>query len=268
MWSQVSLNAELELPERDTSDDLQSSFSIILRHPPVEGTSGYSSIPLSSDTSDVQVPTGVPCFQLRRIKIAMTFKFGRAYQNPQPLLPCTAANCSEGSFEKRYDSGGESTSLTSYLLLRQAGINGSQVAQSTSSLYLNNLLCQDHEMLDDDTLLSDIDVATPLLTTHSLTKSLSGLPSPPNSQEEEIGDTPTDCGMASSTSDLSCAREMAHLALRKLVGGRQNKSQPGIKVVFRRPTLTLSKLAPSLFSPGFAEVSLTSRSCLQLMRDC
>lgn len=120
-------------------------------------------------------------------------------------------------------------------------------------------------MLDDDTLLYDIDVTTPLLTTHSLTKSLSALPSPPNSQEEDIEDTPTDCGMASFTSDLNDAREMAHLALRKLVGGRQNKSQPGIKVVLRRPTLTLSELAPSLFSPGFAEVSLTSQSCLQII---
>jgi hypothetical protein len=267
LWSQVSLNAELELPERDASGDLQSSFSIILRHSPVEGTSSHSSISLSSDNPDVQVPTGVPCFQLRRIKIAMTFKFARAYQNHRPLLPCAVANGSDDGFEKARDPGRESTSLSSYLLLRHARLNSSQVAQSTSSLYSNTLLYQDHEMLGDDTLLYDIDVATPLLITHSLTKGLSALPSPPNSQEEEMEGTPADCGMASITSDLSCAREMAHLALCKLIGGRQNKSQLGIKVVLRRPALTLSKLAPSLFSPGFAEVCI-SHSSPQIIRDC
>lgn len=267
MWSQVSLNAELELPERDTSDDLQSSFSIILRHPPIEGISGHSSIPLSPNAPDVQVPTGVPCFQLRRIKIAMTFKFRRAYQNPRPLSLCMVATGSEDDFGKKCDLGGESTSLTSYLLLPQSRLNSFQAAQSTSNFHFDTLFCQDHEMLDD-TLLYEIVIATPSLTNHSLTKSLSALPSPPNSQEGELEDTQTDCGMASITSDLSYAREMAHLALRKLVGGRQNKSQPGIKVVLRRPTLTLSKLAPSLFSPGFVEVSLTFHSCLQIIRDC
>lgn len=123
-------------------------------------------------------------------------------------------------------------------------------------------------MLGDNTLLYDIEVATPLLTTRSLIKSLSALPSRPNSQEEEIEDTRTDSDLASITSDLSYARKMAHLALRMLVGGRQNKSQPGIKVRLRRPTLTLSKLAPSLFSPGFAEVSLKSHLCLQFIRGC
>jgi hypothetical protein len=257
----VSLEAKIELPESDTSGDLRSSFSIILRHPPFQGTPAHSSTPMSSAPPDVQVPTDVPCFQLRRIKIVMTFDFGMTYRNSRSLLPGTAANSAEDSLEKKCDTVGESINLTNCLLLSQPELNSSQVARSTSSLYLNTLVCQDHEMLDDGTLLYDIGVATPLLTTRSSIKSLPALPFSPNSQEEAIEDTPTNCGMTSVTSELSYAWEMAHLAFRKLVGGRQSKTQPGIKVTLRRPTLTLSKLAPSLFSPGFAEVSLAFHSC-------
>jgi len=196
----------------------------------------------------------------------MTFNFERAFQNPKPSLPCTEADGAKDWFEMKRGPGGESTSLTSYLLPQQAVFNSSHGAQYTSSLYPDTLLCQDHEMLDDDTFLYEMDIATPLLTTHSLTKRLSALPTPSDSQEEEIGHTPTDCSMTSMTSDLSCAREMAHLAFRKLVGGRQSKSRPGIKVISRRPTLTLPTLAPSLFSPGYAEVSPTAHSCLQIIR--
>jgi len=257
----VSLEAKIELPDSDTSDDLRSSFSIILRHPPFHGTPAHSSTRMSSAPPDVQIPTDVPCFQLRRIKIVMTFDFGKAYRNSSSLLPDMAANSAEDSIEKKCDTVGESINLTNYLLLPQAGLNSSQIARSTSSLYLNTLLCQDHEMLDGSTLLYDNNVATPLLTIHSSTKSLPTLRFSQNSQEEAVEDAPTQCGMTSVSSELSCASEMAHLAFRKLVSGRQSKSQPGIKATLRQPTLTLSRLAPSLFSPGFAEVSLTFHSC-------
>jgi hypothetical protein len=195
----------------------------------------------------------------------MGFKSGGTYRNSRSLLPGTAVRGAEDIIEKKCDNGVEATTLANYLLLPQAELNSSQVTQTNSSLNFNTLLRQDHEMLDGHTLPYAIDVATPLLTTHSLTKSLPALPSPPNSQEQAIENAPTDCDMASITSELSCAQEMAHLAFRKLVGGRQNKSQPGIKFTLRRPTLTLSELAPGLFSPGFAEVSLKSHSCLQII---
>jgi hypothetical protein len=91
----------------------------------------------------------------------MTFKFGRAYPNLRPLLPYTATNSSEDGLEKKCDPIGESTSLTSYPLLRQAGLNGSQVAQSTSGFRSDTLFCQDHEMLDGDILFCKIDIALP-----------------------------------------------------------------------------------------------------------
>lgn len=168
----------------------------------------------------------------------MTFNSGRANQNPQPSLPHKAFDGIEDSF-----------------------------AQYTSGLYRSTLLCQDHEMLDNDVLLDEMDIAMPLLIAQSLTTHLPALPSPPGSEEEEIQNSPSDCGINSITSDFSFAREMAHLALCKLTGGCQNKSQIGIKVVLHRPTLTLSKLAPSLFNPGFVEVSLISHPCPQIIRD-
>jgi hypothetical protein len=159
----------------------------------------------------------------------MTFNSGRTNQNPQPSLSYMAVGGTKDSF-----------------------------AQCTSSLYRSTLLCQDHEMLDNDVLLDEMDIAMPLLMAQSLTTHLPVLPSPPGSQEKEIQNTP---------SNFSFAREMAHLALYKLAGGCQNKSQTGIKVALHRPTLTLSKLAPSLFNPGFVEVSLISHSCPQIIRD-
>ena len=221
-----------------TNGELQSGFSIILRHAPLRDRSSHPSIPMSHASPDVQVPTHVPCFQLQKIKIVMTFNSGRANQNPQPPLPYMAVDGTKGSF-----------------------------AQYTSGLYHGALLYQDHEMLDNDVLLDEMDIAMPLLIAQSLTTHLPALPSPPGSQEKEIQNTSSDCGINSITSDFSFVREMAHLAFCKLAGGRQNKSQTGIKVVLHRPTLTLSKLAPSLFNPGFVEVSLISHSCPQIIRD-
>ncbi len=168
----------------------------------------------------------------------MSFISERTDQNPRSPLPVVAEGAAE-SFARR-----------------------------TSCLYPIALLHQDHEMLDDVALLRRMDIDIPLLTTPSLTKSFSALHSPPNSQEKEMEGSPADCGIDSIMSDLTCVREMAQLALRKLVGGRQKKSPPGMKVVSRRPTLTLSKLAPSLFSPGFLEVSLSSPSFVYVVRDC
>jgi hypothetical protein len=217
LWSQVSLNAELKFQGTYTSNDSQFSLSIALKPAQFEEISAGSSASLSSEPQDVQVPMCVEYFQLRRIKIAMTFSSGRANQKAQPPLP-----------------------------------NMDNSDQPASNLYPRDPLCQYYDMPNGSTIHHGMDIATPLLTTYKLTECLSALPSPPNSQEEKT------CVMRPIISDLSRAREMVHLGLSKLIGGRQNKNRTGIKVVMRRPTLTLSRLAPSLFTPGFAEVSLLS----------
>lgn len=242
---------------------LEPSFSISFNHSMYGGISDHSGFPLSPSSANVQAPIGFLGFQLQKVKIAMIFKIsrldpGKTYNVFQAYSESMAATSVPTSAEEKRNPNGDPSSSTNYLVAHQAALTLSRVRGPISGASSNDLMCHDDEMLNDYHLLYNVDGARPSLTSQSLTQSSSLLPSPPESQEDDMKDISAHNNTNSILFNFSCARRMTDLALRTLIGGRQIKGQPGVKVRRPQPKQTISQIAPSLFNPGYLEVSLAS----------
>lgn len=184
--------------------------------------------------------------------------FGRVHHNSRVScgsIPLADISCAG---EEKCSLVNDLPRSISYNLVHQAGPNVPTVAQSTSGNCYDNSMCQDDEMLEDYNLLYKIDDVEPSLISQALIQSSSPLSSPPDSQKEVSDDVTMDDNVSSVSFELSSARRIADLALRNVIGGRQVKCRPGIKVVKPQPRQSLSKIVPSIFNPGFLEVSLAT----------
>jgi hypothetical protein len=168
----------------------------------------------------------------------------------------------QGSMGGKYSPIDDPSRSKNNLLAQRAALNLPWVTESTGGISSKKLMCQDDEVMDDYDLLYNIYSARPSVINQPLTQISRLLPSPPDSQEDAIEEVSMNANKPVSL-DLSWAHRMTDLALRNLIGGPQIKSQPGIKIRKPHPRQTLSRIAPSLFNPGFLEVSLASHAFLQ-----
>jgi len=118
--------------------------------------------------------------------------------------------------------------------------------------WLESLLFEDEDTVDDVPLLYH--------TYHDSTPSLTSQASTPFQNQENIPSYQppqtlpfSDCHQGHCL-DISVARRLTDVALRTLIGGRQTKHVPSIRIGKPRPTCPLSTIMPLLWSPGFQTV--------------
>lgn len=208
-----------------------------------------------SPAADLHVPKYVPDIRLVGIKFFFTFE--PVHDRPLPILTKEAATedmlfedvCESDTdpFENIMDldafdsSTPRHTSIDVSSLLEETPWADSSLVEDQHSAYAydNMLLYQtDHN-------------SVPLLTPEaSMTF---------NSQQDtsmlESTDPHSLSNLISEPSlSLTTAKQFTDVALRTLLGGRQTKFTPNIKIRKPRPTRPLSSIMPLIWSPGFKNV--------------
>jgi hypothetical protein len=120
---------------------------------------------------------------------------------------------------------------------------------------VESLMCEDEDMLDDETIFSRSNTTAPQPVSEQSNRSSPVCPWAQVGYNLHLDEAAMYDTAAVSTFDFTCACKMADFALRTLVGGRQTRSQPGIKILKPYITHPLSEIAPSIWSPGFLQVS-------------
>jgi hypothetical protein len=117
---------------------------------------------------------------------------------------------------------------------------------------LESLFFEGEDAVDDVPLL--------YRTYHDSTPSLTSQASTPFQSQENIQPYQppqtlplSDCHQGHRL-DIVVARRLTDVALRTLIGGRQTKHVPSIRIGKPRPTYPLSTIMPLLWSPGFQTV--------------
>jgi hypothetical protein len=253
--------------ELSTGEDSKTSFSIKLYHALPENTpSGFNNA-LSMVAADVQAPGQVKSTQLERVEIRMKFrslKISKVDLNGRskaPLKPLTFHG-EDKYWDRRSNYEEPLQGLSEHQALQQINPELFEYSYSSSGHIIERLICEYEDMLGDETIFSTSNTTAPQPASKqpkrsSLVCSLAQVGCSLSLDEAAIDDT-----AAASRFDFACACKMADFALRTLVGGRQTRSQPGIRTLGPCLTHPLSEIAPSLWSPGFLQVS--GGSCLNL----
>ncbi len=255
------MDAKLELLEHVRRDGDQHDFSITLKHAVCEIPSSLINNPLGIAPEDVRAPARVPCFELQKIDISMSFRNTRVNlkQSPKQADNFRGPETLDSfwsSYDKDFDLLLELKQTEDRLFSQCTAGDSSQAASSILDSFVEDSLCEDDEMLDTDLLLYQTDSTLPSLTRESLAQSSLFSVSMQKSRMDSIADAAPNKATASLSLDLPYARKMIDFALRILIGGRQIKSQPGVKLMRPYPTQSLSQIAPALWSPGFLQVRL------------
>lgn len=138
------------------------------------------------------------------------------------------------------------------------------IAPCSSSIPFHDLdldsLLLDEASEEEDMLLSETDDSANSLTSESSIYSLSSHSSQSSVSllKRQVTDDDAGLGVYETTSklDFSSACRLAEVAMRTLVGGRQTKESLVIQTRKRPAEVTLSRLAPAIWNPGFRDVSL------------
>jgi hypothetical protein len=143
------------------------------------------------------------------------------------------------------------------LWLEHPGLHLSQTTNSVSTINFDDPIYEDEEMLEDFKIQYSAATLYPLIErqySNRVPPTLERAQFPrPDIEGRELEDA-----LSLLPLDSSSTQNVTDLALRRLIGGRQTKVQPGVKTMKPEPAYTLSRIAPALWSPGFLEVILTT----------
>lgn len=245
------MNAKLGLFEHAKCDGDHHDFSITIKHAVCEISPHPMNNPLGIAAADIRAPAGVPCLELQEIDISLSFS--NAGVNLEQL-PKQADNLrgpgTLESFKSSHDEDFNFSYALGHTEDRQFSHFTPEYCSQTTGNYISvgDSVCEDGEMLDMDLLLYQADNSSPSLTREYLAQSSLFMY---NNYVNAVTD-----GNKSLPLNLPCARKLIDFALRVLIGGRQIKSQGGLKLMKPYPTQCLSRIAPALWNPGFLQVRL------------
>jgi hypothetical protein len=212
-----------------------------------------------SPVADLHVPECVPDIRLMGIKFFFTFEPTR--DTPLPILTKGAAI----EDDMLFDDGCESDPDLFEDIMNLEEFDSStprHEAPFDASSVLEGTTWEDHSFVEDQYYAYGYDNTLLYQTDHSSVH----LPTPEASmtfdsqQNTSMLDSTDPHSSNSLTTEpllkLAIAKQLTDVALRTLLGGRQTKSTPNIKVRKPRPTRPLSSIMPLLWSPGFKNVCL------------
>ncbi|KFZ18858.1 hypothetical protein V501_00976 [Pseudogymnoascus sp. VKM F-4519 (FW-2642)] len=251
-WEQLPVSPSLNFSS-PICPDVGPTFSIKLHDTlPSLHSNGHPN-PEESPIADLHVPEYVPDIRLMGIKLFFTFEPTR--DTPLPILTKETATEDDMLFEGGCESDPDLfedimdlEAFDSSTPRHEAPFDASSVLEGTS--------CEDHGFVEDQYDADGYDNTLLYRTDHSSVH----LPTPDASM---TFNSQQDTSMLDSTDDssnnlitepslnLATAKQLTDVALRTLLGGRQTKFTPNIKVRKPRPKRPLSSIMPLIWSPGF-----------------
>lgn len=254
------MDPKLGLTYCNDNVDLGPNFCLFLQHSISESTSCQSNGSWLSPPASVQAPKFVPTFHLQKIEIVMNFTqrpknwLGRLTENSISTFESVAFDGAGNIIKSVLGMNGTPFSLWDTIMCDQSVPNLVQSGSVVSNAPLQDLPYDNDETLDECILLHKSSSSRLSPTRWLALPTPSVLSSLERPSEEEVNDTSLEEAINRSTLDISSIKKMADFAIRHLVGGRQIKNLPGIKVMKPQPSQTLSGLAPGLWSPEFLQV--------------
>lgn len=228
LWNQLSILPSLEIPSQELR---HSDICLGISHaqPSTAVLTSLCAIP-----GDTKPPPGVPCVGMKSLGLVLEFRSIR--------------KSSEKSSEKKSEKKRKKPRLSVEAMLLDDPDH-----QEDGMLTLEDLYAETAHILsptlsqfeDEDALLLDTNPVQ-LLTLPSSQPTLPSTSKRP-AQAPHVN------------LDLSIASKLTDVGLRTLIGGRQIKLTPGVKILKPDQEHALSDLGPAMFSPGYLKVrNLTS----------
>ncbi|KFX97910.1 hypothetical protein V490_02560 [Pseudogymnoascus sp. VKM F-3557] len=251
-WEQLPVSPSLKSPT-PTFPGVEANFSLEIHDTLPNLHSNGSPGANVSPAADLHVPECVPDIRLVGIKFHFTFE---PIQNrPPPVLTRKIATNDYMLFEGVHDSDldpfediMELEALDSSTPRHKGLIGASSTLEGMP--WEHDSFVEDQPYADaQDMLLYQTDHNSVPLPTPAASVAFS------SQQEVSMLDsmethTPNDI-TAEPSLKLATAKQFTDVALRTLLGGRQTKSTPNIKIGTPRPTRPLSSIMPLLWSPDF-----------------
>lgn len=210
-----------------------------------------------SPVVDLHVPECVLDIKLMGIKFLFTFE--AIQERPLPILIREVATNDDMLFEDVYESDPDPFEDIMDLVAFDSSTPHHDATFDSSSL-LEEISWADKSFVKDQHSAYAYDNILLYQTDHNSVP----LPTPGasitfNSQQDTSMLDSTEPHSASKLTTepplkLATAKQFTDVALRTLLGGRQTKFTPSIKVRKPRPTRPLSSIMPLLWSPGFKNV--------------
>lgn len=235
---------------------MDSDISINISH--TQPPQNLAESALSIIPRDTKPPDGVPCLGLMKLELVLDF---RSIRN-SPVRRRKRKRLAEESMlldlphsrddDQSLQLGNLQTGATAVFPSGSAQLYQADMMDASQEQTQGTPVSwESGEMENEDALLLDTDPAQ-LLTPPS------SQPIPPEISNGPVGGSEV-LEPAASTDlpvnfDLQVATILTDVGLRTLIGGRQIKATPGVKLLKPDQEHTLSDLAPSLWSPGYLKV--------------
>ncbi|OBT85291.1 hypothetical protein VE02_06512 [Pseudogymnoascus sp. 03VT05] len=252
-WAQLPVSPSLNSPS-PSFPGMGPAFSINLHDTlPSLHSNGHPNAE-ESPIADLHVPDCVPDIRLMGIKFFFTFEPIR--DTPLPILTKEAAIEDDMLFKDGCESDPD---LFEDIMDLEAFDSSTPRHDSScdASSSLEGMSCEDHSFVEDQHGSYTYDDMLLYQTDHSSVH----LPTPEASmtfdRQQNTGMLePMEPHFSSNlvtkpSLKVVTAKQFTDVALRTLLGGRQTKPTPNIKVRKPRPTRPLSSIMPLLWSPGF-----------------
>ncbi|KFZ22742.1 hypothetical protein V502_02783 [Pseudogymnoascus sp. VKM F-4520 (FW-2644)] len=252
-WAQLPVSPSLKSPA-SSCPDVGRKFSIKIHDTlPNVHSNGYTDAEVSP-VADLHVPESVPDIRLVGIKFFFTFE--PIHDRPLPILTKEVATEDDMLFEDACESDPDPFEDIMDLEAFDSSTPHHDATFDSGSL-LEEISWADNGFVKDQHSAYAYDNMLLYQTDHNSAP----LPTPEasitfNSQQDTSMLDSTEPHSASNLTTepplkLATAKQFTDVALRTLLGGRQTKFTPSIKVRKPRPTRPLSRIMPLLWSPGF-----------------
>ncbi|OBT51986.1 hypothetical protein VE04_07106 [Pseudogymnoascus sp. 24MN13] len=251
-WEQLPVSPSLNFSS-PICPDVGPTFSIKLHDTlPSLHSNGHPN-PEESPIADLHVPEYVPDIRLMGIKLFFTFEPTR--DTPLPILTKETATEDDMLFEDGCESDPDLfedimdlEAFDSSTPRHEAPFDASSVLEDKS--WEDQGFVEDQYYADgyDNTLLYRTDHISVHLPTPEASMTFN------SQQDTSMLDSTDDSSnnlITEPSLNLATAKQLTDLALRTLLGGRQTKLTPNIKVRKPRPKRPLSSIMPLIWSPGF-----------------
>ncbi|OBT61446.1 hypothetical protein VE03_08960 [Pseudogymnoascus sp. 23342-1-I1] len=252
-WAQLPVSPSLKSPAPG-SLDVEPEFSIKIHDTlPNLHSNGYPDTQVSP-VADLHVPECVPVIRLLKIKFCFTFE--AIQERPLPILTREVATDDDMLFEDACESDLDPFEDIMDLEAFESSTPRHDTSFDASSL-LKEMPSADSSFFEDHHSTYAHDNMLLYQTDHNI--------APLVTPEASVAfKSQQDSSMLDSTEphfldnfstepllNLATAKQLTDVALRTLLGGRQTKHTPNIKLGKPRPTRPLSSIMPLLWSPGF-----------------
>lgn len=218
-------------------------------------------------SNDIQVPESVLCAQFGRLQFHLDFRAPQKVFKKRKLSTTDAeiqeAMLLDDVAPPEYHIGHSealenaasnlSRSLTSSVT---ACFTNPKTTTSDQDLLLLGKFDSDND-IDDDMLLSQMNEAPSMTYASSLSYISSSLPPTVPSKRPKSGSTTSSSEGLFSVLEVDVACKLSEIALRIMIGGygRGTRGMLGVQVKKPSPSTSLCEIIPSLWSPGFKDVS-------------